>query len=82
MKATYTEPNFNPVTISITLETEEELNEFYVLFNYAPITNIMGNIDDGKIRDILNKAHGERIAYTETFAIFEEKLAEFIGSKE
>lgn len=35
------EEKFNPVTISITLETKDELAAFYSAFNYTPLTAVL-----------------------------------------
>jgi hypothetical protein len=46
-------PNFNPVTLEITLESAEELAEFYCLFNFLIITECCPHLDDNAIRDQL-----------------------------
>lgn len=47
-------PTFSPVKLEITFESEEEIAEFYAIFNYTPITNSLTFVSDGKIRDCLS----------------------------
>ena len=53
MKVEIEEEKFKPVTLNITLETEQECKDFRVIFNYAPIVNSV-NLDDQAIRDALS----------------------------
>lgn len=50
---------FEPVSITFTIETQDEGNAFFCLFNYVPITNFlknhMGNKFDEQVRDVLEE---------------------------
>lgn len=58
---------FNPVTINITLETEEELARFYCLFTHTAISGFLSGKPGGyscqDIRDALVEGHGQDIDY-------------------
>ena len=47
--------HFKPVTISITFEKIEEIQEFYAIFNYSRITKLISFIKPVLIRDLIRK---------------------------
>lgn len=61
--------SFNPITISITLETEEELNALYVMFNHCYITEAPGmeSIDTTAVRESIKKELGHTPDYKGQF---------------
>lgn len=56
-------PEFTPITLELTFETLEELQEFYALFNYTLIHESLDVIDAAYIRDVL---------YTKTSSAYSE----------
>lgn len=61
---------FKPVKVKITLQSEEELNEFYVIFNHRSIANSTPNLNHDLIRDQLDKVlkpYYGNVNYTEAF---------------
>ena len=57
MKATALTVNkeFQPVTLNLTFETLEELQEFYAVFNYTRITDSLRHINSFQIKGELEK---------------------------
>lgn len=54
VKSTKIEPEFQPTSITITFETQDELYDFYSLFNHSTITRLVPSLDHDKIRESLN----------------------------
>ena len=57
-------PKFNPVKISITFESQQELDTFGALFNYSPVCDLFdneinGNWPGGIIRDAVTAQGGD-----------------------
>ncbi len=52
------DPKFKPVELKLVFETEEELGEFYSIFNYSPIVECLDAIDPVKIRQELGVPYG------------------------
>ncbi len=48
---------FKPTAIEITFETEEEMYEFFVFFNYCPITDVLKHINSHEIRQAIESAY-------------------------
>ncbi len=46
---------FSPIEIVITLETLEEAEEFYFIFNYVPYEETFTKVHSQKIVDAINK---------------------------
>lgn len=46
---------FNPVTLTMILETPEECSDFYNLVNHTDVTNLIPNIDCDVLRNLLAK---------------------------
>ena len=57
MKATAltVKKEFEPVTLNLTFETLEELQEFYAVFNYTRITDSLRHINSFQIKGELEK---------------------------
>jgi hypothetical protein len=74
------EKGFNPVDINITLETEEELNAFYCMFNHSRIIDAsgMGVINADAVRDVIKNELGKTPEYRDQW----EKLDRYINGKE
>jgi len=51
------EDSFKPFTLELTIESEEEVQELYALFNTAIITNMMPHVPDISIRDALRDGY-------------------------
>lgn len=64
---------FNPVKLEIIFESENEIAEFYSIFNWMPITNSLTFIDSDKIRSCLGA-----VVYLKASAGFQRKLSDGI----
>lgn len=54
---------FQPVEITISLESQVEVNQFYSIFNFCPVVDTMDSLDDDAIREALSDF--EECAYSE-----------------
>jgi hypothetical protein len=66
VELTPTITGFKPVSITLTFETQNELDAFGALFNYAPVCEALEHltehrIDDDRIRRTVEKAEGSCI---------------------
>jgi hypothetical protein len=67
---------FNPITLTLTLESPREAQDFYNLFNHARILGCCPSIDDGAVREAIGDEYGN------TFDDFGQSLAVAFGVKE
>jgi hypothetical protein len=49
------EKKFEPITVTITLETKDEFDDFHFLFNYVPLCSTLVHLDDDCIRQQLHE---------------------------
>ena len=68
MKAT-SEEVFSPKTLTITFETQEEVNEFYTLFNITGVCKALRYLEAREIRRAINPW-----AYTNSTAILLDEI--------
>ncbi len=64
-----TKYKFKPVKIEMIFESEEELAEYFTIFNYTPITDSLKYLDGDAIRETLPSSN-----YNSVFKRFEESL--------
>ena len=59
--ATPEKREFSPLSITITFESEKEMNAFYALFNHGGIMRALDipNADHWEIRNAIKVAHGK-----------------------
>jgi hypothetical protein len=71
--------NFPPVTVTITLEGQDEYDAFYNLFNYVPICRYLESmgLDHEKVRDALRNT-GAGYSVAGVGSLF-KKLEEYIN---
>lgn len=59
--------DFRPINLNFTLETEDEINTMYVLFNYTTLVNFidayMGAGTASKVRDAIRTLYGKTPPY-------------------
>ena len=79
---------FNPVRVTFTFETKEELVAFYMIFNHSVILSargVKGVIIGSDIRTILNhcnkKENYSDIDYTEQWNDFNSSLIEYLKGR-
>lgn len=60
---------FNPVSITITMESEAEMNQFYSIFNQTRIRDVTPDIGDDLIRKAIEDANGGMPNYNEAFDV-------------
>lgn len=65
---------FEPVTIGITFESEDELLEFFCIFNFTGITDPMKHVDKTAIRRGLELANGGSLQYSHMFDKFKARF--------
>ena len=70
------EKSFEPVSISITFESEVELNEFYCVFNFTQITGAIEHVCPSAVRRGLEDANGGDLEYQLMFSAFEKRFNE------
>ena len=69
VQSTKVDPEYTPVSITITLETPTEAGAFYALCNHVDICDLMSesNISLYKIRRAIEVANSVRPAYYDVF---------------
>jgi hypothetical protein len=77
MKVESKEPEFKPVVLEITLETLQEVQDFYNIFNHAGILDST-NINGATIRDILTR---RRAYVSDNFQPFSDSLDAYYERK-
>ncbi len=68
------EPEFKPVKLEIVFEDKEEMEEFYTVFNFTPITDSLFHIDHNGIRNELSC-----VDYYKIFDNFEKSINKIMG---
>lgn len=55
MKVERKSKRFSPITIEITMETQEEAQHLYAVFNYTPVCSYLrsGGVEPGDIREAI-----------------------------
>lgn len=53
MKVNKSRSGFRPISLDITFESEEELSQFFAIFNHGRITSTMCAIDADRIREVI-----------------------------
>ncbi len=53
VKKSFSEPKYKPVKLEITFDNEDEVKEFFTIFNYTPITDSLFHLNHAKIRSTL-----------------------------
>lgn len=74
MKVKQIEPDFEPIKLEITLETQQEAQEFYNVFNHSAIVDNTPNISHRTIRDIITRGRNAS-TIVNTFQLFADNLA-------
>ena len=63
VEANKVEEEFKPCSINTTFESDEELEQFFSVFNYGGLTKLTPAIDHKGIRDAIEAAHGNIPCY-------------------
>ena len=63
MKIRTDEYGFQPLDLVITLESKDEVEAFYAIFNYTPLLSAT-NLDGDAIREAITRARGEPQYYS------------------
>jgi len=77
MKVESETPKFTPIKLEITLESLQEVQDFYNIFNHTGIIDSTG-FDGGMIRDTLTRTHTN---VSENFQPFGDKLDAYYKRK-
>lgn len=78
MKVTTAE-SFTPITLTITLETLEEAQDFYNLHNHTDVIDCTPALDHDAIRNALIALHGKTVY--DIFDTFANNLADKLKDK-
>lgn len=75
MKILSEEPNYKPITLTITLETQKEAYDFYNIFNTVEVTSSLHTNIGIEIFNHLFKNHQE-LSHNSQYTSFKEQLDE------